>query len=236
MAVSKRLRFEILRRDEFRCYYCGTRGNEVTGEGLTIDHVVPVALGGTDDAENLVAACGDCNAGKTSVPADAALVAAVDQMTSVYRAARKTAMAALETKLLAEEEFTAQVFDVWDSYAPSYYRDPEGLSAKAADWFTQGVPLLAIHKGFEVAFAHREVGKASKLAYAAGVIRNLTAGAEDDAQSIADGNNVIWNAGYDAGFKDGMTYQRSREDDCDLVALHIDGRQSDFWKVMAGGS
>jgi len=48
MAISKRTRFEVLRRDGFRCYYCGTRGNETTGGGLTIDHVVAVALGGTE--------------------------------------------------------------------------------------------------------------------------------------------------------------------------------------------
>lgn len=38
MAVSKRLRYEILRRDEFTCRYCGRRAPDVQ---LTIDHVVP---------------------------------------------------------------------------------------------------------------------------------------------------------------------------------------------------
>lgn len=74
MGVSKRLRFEILRRDEHACKYCGRSAPEVV---LTVDHVVPVALGGGDDPANLVAACKDCNAGKSSVPADAPLVADV---------------------------------------------------------------------------------------------------------------------------------------------------------------
>lgn len=72
MAVSKRLRFEILRRDNHACRYCGRSAPEVK---LTIDHVVPETLGGSDDPSNLVAACADCNAGKSSVPADAPLVA-----------------------------------------------------------------------------------------------------------------------------------------------------------------
>lgn len=71
MAVSKRLRFEVLRRDSHTCRYCGRSAPEVK---LTVDHVVPETLGGSDDPDNLVAACSDCNAGKSSVPADAPLV------------------------------------------------------------------------------------------------------------------------------------------------------------------
>lgn len=74
MAVSKRLRFEILRRDNHACRYCGRRAPDVV---LTVDHVVPVTLGGSDDPTNLVAACEKCNGGKSSIPADAAVVADV---------------------------------------------------------------------------------------------------------------------------------------------------------------
>jgi hypothetical protein len=74
MAVSKRLRFEILRRDNHACRYCGRSAPEVK---LTVDHVVPETLGGSDDPSNLAAACADCNGGKSSVPADAATVADV---------------------------------------------------------------------------------------------------------------------------------------------------------------
>jgi hypothetical protein len=71
MAISKRLRFEILRRDNHTCRYCGRTAPEVA---LTVDHVVPTALGGSDEPSNLVAACGECNGGKSSVPAGAPLV------------------------------------------------------------------------------------------------------------------------------------------------------------------
>lgn len=76
MALSRRLRFEILRRDGHTCRYCGARAPEVA---LTVDHVKPTALGGTDVPENLVTACADCNSGKASVPAGAPLVADVEQ-------------------------------------------------------------------------------------------------------------------------------------------------------------
>ena len=71
MAVSKRLRFEIFRRDNHTCRYCGATTPDAT---LTVDHVLPVALGGKDEASNLVTACRDCNAGKSSSSPDAPLV------------------------------------------------------------------------------------------------------------------------------------------------------------------
>lgn len=59
--ISKRLRFEVLHRDGFRCRYCGTSGD---GTILHIDHVLAVANGGTNEINNLIAACIDCNLGK----------------------------------------------------------------------------------------------------------------------------------------------------------------------------
>lgn len=76
MAVSKRTRYEVLRRDNHTCRYCGSKAPDVP---LRIDHVTPVALGGTDNPGNLVTACQDCNAGKSSTTADAALVDDVTQ-------------------------------------------------------------------------------------------------------------------------------------------------------------
>ena len=47
-------------RDEFRCQYCGGRGD------LTFDHVVPRAAGGVTSWQNVVAACSPCNLSKGS--------------------------------------------------------------------------------------------------------------------------------------------------------------------------
>lgn len=62
--ASKSLRFEILKRDSFRCFYCGRSAPD--GAELHVDHVVPRAAGGTDDPANLVTACADCNLGKNA--------------------------------------------------------------------------------------------------------------------------------------------------------------------------
>jgi 5-methylcytosine-specific restriction endonuclease McrA len=49
-------RKNILRRDAFKCAYCGR-----SDLPLTIDHVIPKSKGGTDSWENLVCACTNCN-------------------------------------------------------------------------------------------------------------------------------------------------------------------------------
>lgn len=59
--VKKSLRFEIFKRDKFTCRYCGAQPPEVV---LHVDHVLPVAAGGTNDEANLVTACESCNLGK----------------------------------------------------------------------------------------------------------------------------------------------------------------------------
>lgn len=70
LTISKKKRFEIFKRDDFCCAYCGKRPPQAT---LEVDHINPVANGGTNDPSNLITACFDCNRGKsdrllTSVP------------------------------------------------------------------------------------------------------------------------------------------------------------------------
>jgi hypothetical protein len=65
MAVSKRTRFEVFKRDRFTCQYCGRTPPSVI---LHCDHVIPSSEGGPDDVDNLVTSCDDCNLGKSNVP------------------------------------------------------------------------------------------------------------------------------------------------------------------------
>lgn len=59
--LSKKIRFEVFKRDNFKCQYCGRSAPDVV---LHVDHIKPVAEGGTGDISNLVTACIDCNLGK----------------------------------------------------------------------------------------------------------------------------------------------------------------------------
>jgi 5-methylcytosine-specific restriction endonuclease McrA len=56
------IRFEIFKRDNFTCQYCGRK--VVDGIKLHCDHVHPVCKGGDNSSKNLITACSDCNIGK----------------------------------------------------------------------------------------------------------------------------------------------------------------------------
>lgn len=61
-SISKKTRFEVFKRDTFQCQYCGATPPSAV---LEIDHLLPVSKGGSNDMDNLVTACFDCNRGKS---------------------------------------------------------------------------------------------------------------------------------------------------------------------------
>lgn len=56
--VSRARRNQLYERDGYRCRYCGGY------QGLTLDHLLPVAQGGSHESENLVTCCKSCNSKK----------------------------------------------------------------------------------------------------------------------------------------------------------------------------
>lgn len=60
-SVSKKTRFDVFKRDSFKCQYCGSHPPSVI---LHVDHIKPVADGGENEIDNLVTACESCNLGK----------------------------------------------------------------------------------------------------------------------------------------------------------------------------
>ena len=56
--IPRKLRHEVFKRDGYRCRECGASKDETS---LEIDHIVPVARGGTNDIDNLQTLCRECN-------------------------------------------------------------------------------------------------------------------------------------------------------------------------------
>jgi hypothetical protein len=54
--ISKKLREAVKAKTNNRCGYCGCQSMR-----MQIDHIKPIMSGGTDDIDNLLAACGACN-------------------------------------------------------------------------------------------------------------------------------------------------------------------------------
>jgi hypothetical protein len=59
--ISKKLRFEVFKRDSFTCQYCGQVAPNVI---LEVDHINPVKNSGDNNILNLITSCKDCNRGK----------------------------------------------------------------------------------------------------------------------------------------------------------------------------
>ena len=59
--LTLKLRYEIFKRDNFKCVLCGATGKE---EKLEIDHIIPISEGGKTTKSNLRTLCFKCNRGK----------------------------------------------------------------------------------------------------------------------------------------------------------------------------
>ena len=58
-------RYNVLRRDRFRCVLCGASPATKIGCVLHVDHIRPVARGGKTEPDNLRTLCQGCNIGKS---------------------------------------------------------------------------------------------------------------------------------------------------------------------------
>jgi hypothetical protein len=58
---SDKAKIRVMKRDRFRCTYCGIPGTDAE---LEIDHIIPVSKGGSNHLSNLTTACRKCNQSK----------------------------------------------------------------------------------------------------------------------------------------------------------------------------
>ena len=63
-SIPKNMRDDIYRRDGFTCQFCQVKFDR---KDLTIDHLVPLALGGLDEVTNYVTCCSSCNSRKSNL-------------------------------------------------------------------------------------------------------------------------------------------------------------------------
>jgi len=67
--LSKKIIREIYEQSDGTCYYCGiivTTNNYPSSTYRTIEHIIPIVKGGTNDRENLVICCCKCNCSKNN--------------------------------------------------------------------------------------------------------------------------------------------------------------------------
>lgn len=188
MAVSKRLRYEVFRRDNFACRYCGASAPDVQ---LTTDHVIPVTLGGKDEAANLVTACMPCNAGKSSSNPDAPLVDDVAQDAVRWSQAIRAAADQMLVDKAARDAECEQFREAWDRWTltadggatSSIPRDP-GWRESVRSLRAAGLPMPILLDCIEIAMGRKNVRPEATFRYMCGVAWSKVTELQDRARGV----------------------------------------------------
>lgn len=185
MAVSKRTRFEVLKRDNYTCRYCRSDENP-----LTVDHVVPTALGGSDAPDNLVAACKDCNAGKTSTSPDDALVSNVAEDALRWSRAIAAYNAERQADRRKRNAYVRRFRKAWDQWTWGALHKAIPLPA---DWqgtiwsyYASGLPIVELEDAVTIAAGNQMVRPDAVFRYMCGVVKNKIERQNDGARAIID--------------------------------------------------
>ena len=170
--MNTRIRYEVLRRDGYRCLLCGATAQDGTTV-LEVDHIIPKALGGDDLPANLQTLCQDCNRGKGSTAPDIGQLDAVTERQAARRAARDAALEQWDADLLEARVRTARSYPwnvvVGDENALMKFR------TMGASWALIDHALDITAVKYKAVPSYAQSRLADPMAYATGVVRNLLA-------------------------------------------------------------
>jgi hypothetical protein len=189
MPVTKRTRYEVLKRDNHACRYCGASAPDAK---LTVDHVTPVALGGTDDPSNLVAACRDCNYGKASTSPDAGLVADVSQRAVEWAAAIGSYNQVQMSDRKKRDAYVRRFEKAWNDWGYGPADDRKRLP-KPADWKPTlwqfcglGLPVAEVEDAVVIAASNQMVPVDKVFRYMCGVLWNKVNRMQEGAKALLE--------------------------------------------------
>lgn len=163
MAVGKRTRFEIFKRDSFTCMYCGRTPPVVT---LEVDHIYPSSKGGTDEYDNLLTACFECNRGKRDGTLEYIPIAGVSVQEKLQaqqeRAEQLREFNDFQLSLRKEyERMAIVVSDRWLILVgddPDKFTLPESRMASLR-MFVERLPIVEILDAVDIAFEKTHASK-----------------------------------------------------------------------------
>jgi hypothetical protein len=188
--VSKRLRFEILRRDGFKCRYCGT---VAAAAELRVDHVIPEALGGPSEPSNLATSCDPCNSGKSSTTPDAPMVEDVSEDALRWTHAMRAAAESMEKQILARREKNAFFAEIWGSYKLDNGDNvplPQDWEGAVVRLESAGLTYILFEEATEVAMRAFGVRPENRFRYFCGVAWNMVTKLQEQASQASAGERA----------------------------------------------
>lgn len=164
--ISKRVRFEVFKRDGFTCQYCGAHP---PGTLLHVDHIEAVARGGGNEIDNLVTACEACNLGKGA----RALTTVPESL-----AEKATRIAEAEEQLAGYGEIMRAKLDRVESDCWEVVKALTGEDQIRRDWFqsiknfVEKLGSFEVVEAAEIARAAKPWSEANRFKYFCGVCWN----------------------------------------------------------------
>lgn len=147
--LSKAVRFSIFARDGFTCRYCGSQSDSVR---LVVDHIIPVAEGGTNDEANLITACEPCNQGKGKRTLEQSAPTEIDRLRMLQEVEEQKLVAQRAREAMqARAEFRQIVVDLWCDIRESRQADSRTISVIAS--YVQQYGLTAVADWISIAHA-----------------------------------------------------------------------------------
>ncbi len=172
--ISTRTRFEIFKRDGFKCLYCG---KSPPGVLLHVDHVLPVAEGGTNEIANLATACQECNLGKSDIllSQKPASLKETEELERERFAQLQAYNSWLSEKRQQESRWLRQISDVWvalDGEDPGRCRIGQARELMVSQFLTR-LPAEEIIDALSVTYSKSWIRKEhDRTRYFAGVCWN----------------------------------------------------------------
>jgi hypothetical protein len=177
MSVSKKIRFEVFKRDGFKCAYCGKTPPEVM---LEIDHIQPKSKNGSDEIDNLITSCFDCNRGKshielTAIPNTMQLnKEIIEERENQYLEYQKV-LRKVEKRLRKE---ILEVGQVYNNFFPKYIPS-EIFNTNSMKPFIQKLGLSVVKESMELACS-KQLDDNKTLKYFCGICWNKIKGVKPD--------------------------------------------------------
>ena len=176
MSASKKIRFEIFKRDGFKCAYCGKSPPAVV---LEVDHIEPKAKGGKDDINNYITACFDCNRGKRDIPLEK-IPSQIQENLDVLREKEsqlkeyRRFIAKIEKRLTNDFE---EINDIYSKHYPEWEFSDQFKNVSLRR-FLQLLPKHRVIEALNIAMIKWPNNKDRVIPYFCGICWNMIRGTE----------------------------------------------------------
>ena len=167
--VPKRLRFEVFKRDQFTCRYCGRKPPAVI---LHADHVLPICLGGVTAIGNLVASCADCNLGKSGKPLSDVTIALKPEEERERFEQMKAYEEFLDEQVTVRLGWAKELLEYWCCEKEGQKEDPYAVDLKvdkAVKQFLRYLVKSEVREAIDIAFERQRMSEYARFKFFCGI-------------------------------------------------------------------